>query len=280
MISAPPSRESLLRAAQSLPSAPRILAQLGRKIHDGHCGLAEITALLKCDAALTARIIRVSNSVMYRTGEAHASLDEALLRLGLTEVYRIAGMAATAQLSESELPFYGVTASQFRENALLTALIMEQLAPGVRVDRSEAYTAGLLRSIGKVAIDRWFCGPNAANARDIFFHGGPLQDWETDHVGLSANEAAGAILLDWNFPETTAAAVRQHYSPESEETFATLLNVAAGAAERCGHGWPGEWSYWDETPARLDALGIGANDFDEAMRRALELFGPVRISVS
>src|SRR5436190_23826378 len=100
MISSARSRESLLRAAQTLPSAPRILAQLGRKIKDEACGLDEITALLKCDAALTARIIRVSNSVVYRTGEAHASLEEALLRLGVSEVYRIAGLAAAAQLSE------------------------------------------------------------------------------------------------------------------------------------------------------------------------------------
>jgi HD-like signal output (HDOD) protein len=230
--SAAPSRESLLRAAQSLPSAPRILAQLGRKIQDANCGLNEITTLLKCDAALTARIIRVSNSVMYRTGEAHGSLDEALLRLGLAEVYRITGFA------------------------------------------------GLLRSIGKVALDRWFCAPNSINGRNFFYHGtGPLEEWEIDHVGIPANEAAGSILVDWNFPESTATAVRNHYRPTPGDNFANLLNLAAGAAERCGHGWPGEWSYWDATEEQLAAAGVGADDLDAAMRRALELFGPVRIAV-
>jgi HD-like signal output (HDOD) protein len=281
MISSAPSRESLLRAAQSLPSAPRILAQLGRKIKDTNCGLEEITTLLKCDPALTARIIRVSNSVVYRTGEAHASLEEALLRLGLTEVYRITGFAAAAQLSESELPLYGVTAAQYRENALLTALVMEQLAPLTSVAVDEAYTAGLLRSIGKAAVDRWFCAPHSISSHNFFYHGtGPIEDWEIEHVGLPANEAAAMILADWNFPESTAAGVREHYRPTAEDPLATLLNLAAGAAERCGHGWPGEWSFWDGVGEKLAALGLRAPQLDDATRKALELFGPVRVSVS
>ena len=44
---------------------------------------------------------------------------------------------------------------------------------------------------------------------------------------------------------------------------------AAAAAERCGHGLPGEVSYWDTTAERLPASGIGAGQMEEATRRAL-----------
>lgn len=281
MIASAPSRETLLRVAKTFPSAPRILAQLGKMVRDGRTDLEDITTLLKRDAALTARIIRIGNSAVYAHAGALASLEEGIARIGLNEVYRLTALAATAQLAESDLPFYGMTGAQFRENALLTALVMEQLAVPAALDGGSAYTVGLLRSVGKIALDRWVRGPGSTGSHCFTEHGmGDVEAWETGHAGLTGGEAAGIILADWNFPETTVAAVREHYRPDSEARLTNLLNLAAGAAERCGHGWPGEWSFWENVPEKLTAVGIDNNDLDVAMRRALELFGPVRAAMS
>lgn len=281
MIASAPSRETLLRVAKNLPAAPRILAQLGKLVRDGHTDIDDVTTLLKRDAALTARIIRIGNSAVYAHAGALASLDEGVARIGLNEVYRLTALAAAAQLAESELPFYGIGGAQFRENALLTALVMEQLAVPAALDGGAAYTAGLLRSVGKIALDRWLRGPGSINSQNFIDHGaGDIEAWETAHAGLTGSEAANHILTDWNFPETTIAAVRDHYRPEATARLTTLLNLAAGAAERCGHGWPGEWAFWEDVPAKLAAVGIDADDLDVATRRALELFGPVRSAVS
>src|SRR3954470_6380410 len=148
------SREALLHVVKTLPAAPQILAQLGHLLLDINSDLSDITSLLKRDAALTTRIIRISNSAIYNTGRPFASLEESLARVGFTEVYRLTGFAAAAQLADQKLPFYGISGAQLRENALLTALIMEALAPLAGVDSGLAYTAGLLRSVGKIAIDR------------------------------------------------------------------------------------------------------------------------------
>lgn len=280
MIATAPSRESLLRVAKTFPSAPRILAQLGKLVRDNRTDLEDITLLLKRDAALTARIIRIGNSSMYAHAGVLSSLEEGVARIGLNEVYRLTALAATAQLTESDLPFYGVSGAQFRENALLTALIMEQLAVPAGIDGGAAYTAGLLRSVGKVALDRWVRGPGSTMTQNFADHGdGDVENWENTNAGMSASEAAGFILTDWNFPESTITAVRDHYRPEPTARTTMLLNLAAGAAERCGHGWPGEWAFWEGMNEKLTTIGLDVDDLDIAMRRALELFGPVRAAV-
>jgi len=139
--------------------------------------LTDITLLLKRDAALTARIIRISNSAIYNTGLPFASLEEALARVGYTEVYRLTGFAAVAQLADQQLSLYGVSGVQLRGNALLTALIMEAAAPEAGLDAREAYTAGLLRSTGKIALDRLVKGR-----------------------GLGFDGAAGEGLATWKRP--------------------------------------------------------------------------------
>lgn len=277
MIASPPRTDSLLHAVRHLSSAPVILARLGRMVADVDTPLEEIAAMLKRDAALTTRVLRIANSVVYSGAGACASLEEAVLRVGFTEIYRLTGFAATTQVVDNRLAFYGVTAAQFRENALLTALIMEQLAGPADIDRATAYTVGLLRSIGKIALDRLGRG---ICRNDYESHGsGPLADWETANIGMNNGEAAEIIMTDWLFPVLTVEAIRNHYQPSDGSKLAQLLNLAAGAAERCGHGWPGERFYWNPTGAQFEATGISADDLDTATRVALEAFGPVRAAV-
>src|SRR4051812_42219647 len=112
-------RETLLHVVKTLPAAPQILARLGNLLLDANSELDDISSLLKRDAALTARVIRIANSAAYNTGRPYGSLEEALARVGFSEVYRLTGFAAAAQMSDQNLPLYGITGAQLRENSLL-----------------------------------------------------------------------------------------------------------------------------------------------------------------
>jgi len=279
MIATPIPRETLLHVAKSLPAAPRILAQLGHLLLDANSDLSELTDLLKRDAALTARIIRISNSAFYNAGHPFASLDEALARVGFTEVYRLTGLAAVAHVADAPLSRYKVSGIQLRENSLLIALIAEILAEMAGLDKRAAYTAGLLRSVGKVALDRL--------TQNGFYEGhyrgresGRLGDWETNFIGLSNCEAAAMILTEWRFPIKTIEGIRDHYTPAQSGPLAQLLNLAAAAAESAGHGFPGETDYWTAFSTPGPELSLTPDDVAEAQRRAMELFGPVKSAVS
>lgn len=277
MIASPVPRSTLLHVVKTMPSAPQILARIGHLMLSMDAEIDDITGLLKRDPALTARIIRIANSAAYNTGMPFASLEDALARIGLTEVYRLTGFAAISQVSDQSLVRYGVTGPQLRENSLLTALVMEALAQVCGEDPRSAYTAGLLRSIGKIALDRL--------TRDHAYDGGsgirgPLADWETGFMGLSNCEASAIIMEEWRFPPITLEAIHCHYTPMVGDRLANMLNLAAGAAERCGHGLPGELCYWETTPEKLLAAGLTEEELDEATRLALERFGPVRAALS
>ena len=280
MLAQPIPRETLLHVVKTLPAAPQTLALLGQLLLDVDSGLDEITVLLRRDTALTALVMRIANSAVYNPGLPYVSLEDALARIGLAEVYRLTGFAAVAQLADRNLPFYGVSGAHFRENALLGALVMEALAGPAGLDPRAAYTAGLLRSIGKIALDRLVraTGRQSAQRPDYADRGqGPLAEWEESFLGLNNCEAAAVILETWRFSEETIAAIRDHYAPDAEAPALTaLLNIAAGATERCGHGLPGEHFYWEPTPEKLAAAGLEERFVDGAMRHALLHFGPIR----
>lgn len=279
MIATPIPRETLLHVAKSIPAAPRILAELGHLLLDPNSDMSEVTALLRRDTSLTARIIRISNSAFYNSGHPYASIEEALARVGYMEVYRLTGFAAVSQVADKPLALYGVSGAQVRENALLSALIAEILGPRMGVDARVAYTAGLLRSIGKIALDGLSRGTFRAAYSSVA--GGPLAAWEINAIGMSNCEAAAVILKEWRFPAETIAGIRDHYLLGREASkLAVLLNAASSAAERGGHPFPGEISYWRPLPLQLEGGELTPEDVDEALQAALEQFGPVRAAVS
>jgi len=279
MIATPIPREMLLHVVKTLPAAPRIMARLGTLLLDPNSDMGEVTELLRRDTALTARIIRISNSVIYNTGQPYGSLDESLARVGYMEVYRLVGLAAVAQMGDPELPLYGISGARLRENSLLTALVIEALAERVGLDPRLAYTVGLLRSVGKIALDRL--------TRNSVYSGsyrgrenGRLGDWENNFIGLTNCDAAAVILKEWRFPFQTIEAIRDHYlGAPRVSPLAQLLNLAAGAAERGGHPFPGETDYWPVPLALAGELEISEEQVNDALCVALEEFGPLREAI-
>lgn len=280
MIASPVPRESLLYAAKKLPVAPQILARLGQLLLDADTDLEDVIELLRRDSGLTTLVMRVANSAAYNSGASFESLEQALPRVGLSEVYRLTGFAAAAQLADRALPFYGISGARLRENSLFTGLVIEALARSARLDPRAAYTAGLLRSIGKIVVDRLMCGPmyrSGYAARGEV----ALADWESAVVGLNNCEAAAIVLEAWHFPGRTIAAIGDHYAPGAESPpIAILLNLAAGIAERCGHALPGETSYWETSAQKTETAGVDASAIDRATKSAQEIFASVRIALS
>jgi HD-like signal output (HDOD) protein len=275
-------RETLLHVVKSLPAAPQILARLGKMRLDPAADLNDVTALLKCDAALTARIIRIANTPAYTTGEPYASLEQALARVGFGEIYRIAGFAAIAQMTNQSLREYGIPPARLRENALLTALILEAAAPSAGINPSDAYTVGLLRSIGKIALEGFIRDALHRRAFDSRATE-TIEDWERSMAGFTGCEAGAFVLNEWRFPPEIAAAIGCHYFPEiqvPDSRIASLLNLAAGMANELGFGLSGEETYWVQTQERWTASGIDDDQLETAAAAAMKQFVRLRATVS
>lgn len=275
----PIAAETLLDVVKSLPAAPRIFARVGKLLLNPNSSSEEVVQLLRLDTALTARIIKISNSVFYRPDQPTSSIEEAILRIGYNALYRLTGLAAAAEFSSHDLATYGITGAQLRENSLLCALIAEELAPFAGLEPQHAYTSALLRSIGRVALDR--ISRTTLNRRTP--EDNPpkrIVEWETGALGLSNTDAAAFILTEWRFPVHTVASIRDHYLiAPSESKLAYVLNLAAGAADRCQHSLPGEASYWSPIQERCELAGVTEEQIDYATRQALVKFGPVRAAI-
>jgi HD-like signal output (HDOD) protein len=267
-------RERILEIARALPPGPRVFADLGRQLRDPKSRIDEIGALIKRDTALAAQILRVSNSVVFAGEQRTASVEEAVTRIGFAEVFRIVGGLVSGQLAEQELRFYGIDAELMHEHMLLTAFMGEELARECGLDPRAAYTAGLLRPIGMLVLDRvaeHYPGVPAyqpARDRDYLV-------WEGRVFGLTSCEIAAMILGEWRFPEEIVEAVRLHYllrPDDAANRLACLLNLAGTLVAEASYGLVGEMRHWGAAGPKLAALGVTAPQLAGTSQRAREAF--------
>lgn len=270
---------NLLRVAHSFPATPRIMVELGQLLRDPNAALEEIAGHLKHDTTLVARLLRIANSAAFAQSEPVASIEDAAALIGLQDIRRLVGAVAVDHFSLRNYPLYGFTGSHLRENALLVALLMEELALPAHVDPPTAYLAGLFRSIGKLALAK-IVDENASVApyqpTDIL----RLVVWEKNTFGRASNDATAAILLHWDFPPEVTQAIAEHYEPGAHlHPLACLLNLAAQLAENLGHGFPGESPYWLEPVELARTLGISPSKTQRATERATAAFDRINLAM-
>lgn len=209
-----PTKEQYLSAIVTIEKfspAPRVLAKALTLLRDPDSDLETIGALIKSDPALTADIIRGANSAYFGAGERVTSLDRAVQKIGFRESIRLLNLAVAHTLSARDLGSYGIAAEDFWAESLFNGLLLEELA---RVcgqgDPDEAHTIGLLRYIGRLAINQAIHDLGGGLFWDA---SAPIEEWELAEVGFPQTHAAAALLRAWQFTPTIVQAIEWQNEP-------------------------------------------------------------------
>lgn len=266
------SPEKLLQIARSLPADLSVLSELGEILQDINSDLSQIATLLRRDMALATRIVRISNSAAYGGNGEIASIEEAVNRVGFGEVLKLVGSGTVSRFSDQSTEAYGISAEELRGNMLYTAFAAEALARSARMDIRSAYTAGLVRPLGIMVLDRAWNQiekiPSFDPSRWTTYSA-----WEENCFGINHCAVSQRILEEWRFPEEIREAVRFHYietAKDHENRLAVILNLANGIAQRNGRSFSGENAFWEVTSLKLEAAGLDESAIDEAAAAAEE----------
>ncbi len=265
-------RATIVSLGSKLAPAAATFGRLRELLNDPQAGSEEIVSLIRLDPALTFHVIRMSNSVIFGLREPNDSLEGAVGRVGFREIYRLVGLAATHQICQQDLRNYRLKASRLWENSIATAAAAEVLAGPAGIDAGLAYTAGLLRTVGRVIIDGHAVGrvyPGEAEWPAV-------HEWERTIFGITAAEVTATLLEHWRFPTDIVGAVRGHLDPfalPESNVGACVLNLASGVAARFGLDLPGETGHWASTPAKLTLANVTEPVLEECATRAREHYG-------
>jgi HD-like signal output (HDOD) protein len=273
------SRDRIISIGNRLAPAAATFGRLRKLLHDPSSDLDEIASAIRLDPALTFHVIRLSNSVLFGLHHQSDSLDDAIGRVGIKELCRLIGLAATQQVCQRDLTTYGLNAARLWENAVATAAAAEVLATRAGCDAGLAYTAGLLRTLGRVIIDG--TGPGPVYPGEATWPS--ISAWEIQTFGITSNEVTALLLDYWRFPGELVGSVRGHLDPLADPESnigACVLNLSCRVAAGFGLDLPGECGQWDLSPAKLTMAGVTEDDLADCGIQAREHFTALCASIS
>lgn len=194
----PEQIQAAIDRIESFSPAPQILGRALVLMRDAGCDIETVAGLIRGDPALAGNIIRIANSAYFSGEQRVQSVEHAIQRIGFREAMRQLTIAVSRIITLGNLDNYCIPAEDFWAESLFNGLFMEELAKNTgAVEPGDAYTAGLLRYIGRLAINQSI----DALGGGVFWVGTEtLTQWEKDNVGITHAEAGGMLLRRWRFP--------------------------------------------------------------------------------
>ncbi|MDD2708726.1 MAG: HDOD domain-containing protein [Verrucomicrobiae bacterium] len=185
--------------------------------------MGEIADIVGVDPGLASKYLRLANSSFYG-GKSIANVEDALLRIGLAEVRKVAisvaVMDGTSCFRESEVVSainvnVKIDWNMFWLHSLFVARLTDILAHVYRRTSGKEYLAGLLHDVGKLFFERHFTHEfESAMLRAIERNNG-LYDAERHLFDFNHAEMGFALCEKWKLHREICRAVRFHHEPNS-----------------------------------------------------------------
>ena len=233
-----------IQTVGNLPAMPLVAMRvLNFDENDSRNG-AELARIVGADPALSARLIKVSNSAYYGFSRRLATVREAVLVIGFRQVRQIVLGAALMDTWKRIVPCEGFDTDVFWEHSLMVAMAAETAARIAGEGRpEEAFTAGILHDMGLLAMlvgdrNRMVAAIRGARA------GMPVIEAERKVFGFGHAEAGEALAGHWNFPEALVTAIGRHHDEGIGRTEGLPGMVALGVRISSANGLFG--GYRDE----------------------------------
>jgi putative nucleotidyltransferase with HDIG domain len=198
-------------AAWRVPAFPQAAAQTLNAMRNPSVNLNHVVDAARSDPATAGAVMRLANSALFGACGNVSTLRLAIMRLGFETARRVVISLALRPL------LYVPKPATLWPHSVEVADLAEQLAGQTGgIEPAEAYLAGLLHDVGRIALRE---APlyDAARLQGLEEAGCPTLYAEelilrTDHAELGAR-----IAGEWKLPEALVAAIRRHHQPEATD---------------------------------------------------------------
>jgi putative nucleotidyltransferase with HDIG domain len=226
-----------------LPSLPEVALKVRDTVDDENSAAKDIAKVIATDAALSARLIQVSNSPLLRGMKRIDSVDMAVTRMGRTMVKNCINSIIVQQMFQPTTEVTDKLFREFWEHSTEVAAISQALASFARQKPDQAMLAGLVHDIGALPIIK-----RAEDVPELLDDEAALRE-----IIFELHTRIGeALLTKWDFPAEIVAVAREHENLKRDKGGAPdLVDVvmAANLQSYFGKNHPHANVPWNEVPA-------------------------------
>lgn len=256
---------------KDLPSPPGVAVRLLELFGQDDVELNEVAKVVGADSVLTARLIDFCNSPIMARNSRVASIDQAVVTLGMRAVKMIGLSFSLVQTIPAESS--GFNYDLFWNQSLATAIVGSTFGKQLKADKDAVFLSGLILNIGQMALAhvagaQYLEAIVEAEERNVALTEVEIERWTIDRY-----ELGGLLMEKWKFPVEMSEEISTYSKQDVElSQNAKILKVAEQVSEMLFN----EDVHVDHIEkAKSDAmelLGVDSTLFDELFDESIEVW--------
>jgi putative nucleotidyltransferase with HDIG domain len=221
----------ILQSIQHVPAFPLTIQKVTDLLRDENFSVQAVTDVIRYDQAITANILRMSNSAYFGTRHRIGTLKEAVLYLGKENIILAVQISGVSRYYRKAAAGYCSQANDLWRHSVSVALMSQILSRRIyQQEEPVLYTGALLHDIGKVILGE-YVRESIDQIRNLVDHKEcSFLEAEEELFGINHAAIGGKVAEQWNFPEEIRIAIAYHHRPDlvgdAEVTFPWIVNLA------------------------------------------------------
>jgi putative nucleotidyltransferase with HDIG domain len=262
---------------KSLPIMPKVAQQAFQLATSPNAEPEDYIAVVERDEGLSARVIKIANSVYYSRGTESKTISDAVTVIGVTELQCLMNATALSNF----FPSRHALRATFWAHDVAVAITARLLAQTIRPNQADmAFLGGLMHDIGKL----FMLQQHTANYEKVVAHGfeegletinGETLEYPFDHT-----QVGHLIAEKWHFTPELTACISRHHKPWNEipkDSVVALVKTANILVHTLALGAGREANqarriYEPMLPEAWEHLGIAESLRAEILKRAASTF--------
>lgn len=208
-----PTAEQLVSQVDKLVTLPAVYLRVRALVDDPRSSTQDLAQTLATDPALTARLLRVVNSVHFGLMRRVESVTYAVSILGLQQLHDLVLATSVAAAFRGIRPAH-MDVTRYWRQSVLRGMVAQGVAETCHVQPAQSlFLEGLLADIGHLVM--YQVVPNLAERAMMRAEAEcrPLHELEREVIGCDYAEVGAELLERWQLPQRFADAIAAQILP-------------------------------------------------------------------
>jgi len=266
----------VVKKVSTIATLPEVTAKIISTVEDPKSSATKLHQIVSHDPALVTRILKVVNSAFYGLPGQIASVERAIVLLGLNAIKNIAVAASIGQLFRAGKLCDGFSAKDLWTHCIAVGVTARDLAKQMKLPiADEAFLAGMIHDVG-ILLQlqtspeqlKEVCEKAKTSETDFC-------ELERQVIGIDHQQLGAALAEQWKFPHSCQLVAGHHHNPmglsDQHRILVALVYVADVICCQSRHGFNLTAFRQTLDPAALTAAGIDMAAVDRTRARLDEL---------
>ncbi len=226
--------------SRSIPTMPGAAQKAFQLSVDPNAEARDFIDVIESDESLSARVLKIANSVYFDRGKSSNTIEEAVIVIGLNELRCLLSATTLSEIFPSNQPLR----TQLWANDIATALIARTLGARLLPNKQELlFLGGLMHDIGKLLLLQRLPAEYLEVAKRVENRGIEFVEAEHESFVFDHTEVGQLIGERWNFSAELQSILRNHHrafadlpSNDSQFFVAGIVKAADLIAHALGLG--------------------------------------------